>query len=885
MPLHQFRTSWVLLALAIPALGALGACLDTTSPLDGAVPISVGDTITGSIAPGGGPLVYTVTARSGTATAVFLHVTQGEVHLKILSDGAVATVMGDVARVGALEERVSRLLSPETLGRITIVAEAIGDDGARFRFKVWELVTAPEHRAEEIAIGSVISSEDLENHFDVDEFTFEGEAGQELIGYVRTLAPDPKAVVSMRILRDRREADHWALAVAMSDTVLAELEGQATGRFTLPATARYTVRVKSSATARGRGGIVGFRPSYELLLRPVDRGPEQVSSTLVAGDTLEAEAIDYVGDVDEFTISAPAGGDFNLFVQRTGTTGNGVVAEVLGATPLEDLGLAIARDPDAPLGAVPTGRFRVAAGATVQVRVYGSNEADDGFRGAYRLFLYEIDRTPEIANAAVALGGSIIDETIELPGDIDQFVLTVPQPTMANFVLWSEEDGTHNAASLALLLHQGAATGVAGGGSASLIRQADESGLQGSTSGTAQVAGAMEPVATGMFELRAGTHIVQIASEGSRLTSYRGRYEVYLYAIDTMPETGISELSYGARVDEAIEPPGDQDTFTFTGRRDHHVALSLEGGGEALSSFEVLVENVRTGQLVPSPWIAASQAPRFELPESGEYRIRVRPYGWGKQVNEQGPYRLALDTVSAAPEHHALVVAVGDSVTDERLDFMWDVDAFHLVGAPGQEVTLTFTAPVEDGPVVRLDLFDLESGERIDGTTSAGYLQSAGRFTLPANGKLGMHVYQAWTSPYQEGATGLYRVVVLPIDRRPESVPSAILVDSIIEGETIDPDADIDEFTLAAAAGDRIEAHFQTPNGAWRAGAALVLEVLDPSGAVLGSVSSINPTDQLEDQRTAEIVLATAGTYTVRIRSELDHAGGGVYRFRVKRLP
>jgi hypothetical protein len=126
----------------------------------------------------------------------------------------------------------------------------------------------------------------------------------------------------------------------------------------------------------------------------------------------------------------------------------------------------------------------------------------------------------------------------------------------------------------------------------------------------------------------------------------------------------------------------------------------------------------------------------------------------------------------------------------------------------------------------------------------------------------------------------LYFLLAFPINRAPESVPSAVGVGDTVDGEWINPRGDVDEFTVTAAQGQRLIAYVQTPQGAEYPG--LVLRVIDvTSGAVLGSVPSYNPTPALEDQSTGPIQLPYTGAYTIRVEGASDRSGVGPYRFKV----
>jgi hypothetical protein len=355
---------------------------------------------------------------------------------------------------------------------------------------------------------------------------------------------------------------------------------------------------------------------------------------------------------------------------------------------------------------------------------------------------------------------------------------------------------------------------------------------------------------------------------------------VQTLAIDPAPEAGPSTLAFGDTVMDAVEPLGDIDTFTFSGRAGQHVGVRVETLGSPLLAFAG-VRNPRTNEWLDQDWYGGGTGtPRYDLPEDGEYVIEYQAANGGREVGEHGPYRLILDTVSTAPETHGRAISPGDSVVDESFDFIGDIDRFLLSGAPGEELAVTFISP---GGWAYLDLVDLDTGLPVDGTPSAGWLQNTGRFVLPASGQLGIRVWTRDNSQFL-GLTGPYRLEVLSIDRRPETVSAQLEVDSIIDGEAIDPEADVDEFTFNGVAGNTVEVYFQTPLGSGFEG--LVLELINPAtGAVLGSVSSQNPTQQLEEQGTGPVVLPSTGAYMVRVRGVSDSLGRGRYRLQVKSLP
>ena len=852
--------------LSATVLATLGACNGDSTGLTSnpSTRVAVGDTVLATIQAGGEPHTFTFDARPGDSIALFLQAASGSVSLTVMGpDASTLATLGDSGRPGALEERGAPTFAVRLEGTHVVRAAALGSNATSFRFLLWRTANGPERRPVAIVIGDTIRGESVETPADVDEFTFQGQEGDELIAYVRALAPHPWAVINVDIARSGSDPFWDGVASVMSDTVAAELEARPTGRFILPATGEYRVRVDIYGRRWGgsAGLVAGYPRGYELQLRRIVRAPERVPATITPGDTLAVEPIDYVGDIDELTIATVPGGEYNVFLERPGAGRGGLTVRVVGLTEPWAEPTAVVNTPGLPLHATATGRFNVGTGATGRIQV-AADAGAGAYKGPYRVLVYPLNRSPEVANTSLVLGDSITGETIELAGDVDEFTLTVPETTLANFVVW--RDGTETSDLVKLQLFRDSGEQVA-------MTEAYR-GTPGEKTG----------VATGTFSLPAGTYRLRIGGSDSRGFGYRGPYRVQTHAIDPAPESGPTALSFGDTVVGVVEPLGDIDTYRFSARLMQHVSVRPTSvDGQPLPSIYVLVRNVRTGVPLAGRSYGGTQVPRFDIPEDGEYTIEYMGANGGRVVSERGPYRLVLDTVSTAPEQHGMVVSPGDSVTDESLDFIGDIDVYVLSGAPGEELLITFAAP---GSIVDLELLDLDTRLRLDGTSSGGSVTNTGRFRLPASGRLAMRVWERPDSPFGQ-ITGPYRIAVSRIDRRPENVAAQIDVDSIVEGEAIDPDGDVDEFTFNGVGGDTVNVYFQTPLGTC-CFEGLVLELVNPpTGAILGSVRSANSTQRLDEQGTGPVELPSSGTYMVRVRGGLDWLGRGQYRLQVKKLP
>ncbi len=123
---------------------------------------------------------------------------------------------------------------------------------------------------------------------------------------------------------------------------------------------------------------------------------------------------------------------------------------------------------------------------------------------------------------------------------------------------------------------------------------------------------------------------------------------------------------------------------------------------------------------------------------------------------------------------------------------------------------------------------------------------------------------------------GPYALRLYVFDPAPESVPSAIQIGQTVEGERLEVDGDVDEFTVEGRAGETWIL-FGQYMGEW---GPLGMELVDPVGARMGSLAAYQRSGGLEDSATGRVVLPRAGTYRVRVSTPSPLARG-LYRFRL----
>ncbi len=735
-----------------------------------------------------------------------------------------------------------------------------------YRFWSYLIHRSPEHRSPNVSVGSEVRGEAIDRAGDVDEFAFQGAAGDELNAFLQASRPFTLEVASAT------GATLGAVVSAGADTGLFT---HASGRFRLPQAGAYTVRVQGNAPE-----LLADTGSFRLFLYPIDRRPEHIPSAIAPGDTISGEAIDLPGDIDEFTFSGAAGDEFNAFFQaQNGSPETTLRVDVLDNSGVV-LGSAQSIGTDTSLLRQVTGRFALPSAGTYRLRVSGEQSWNDHDRGAYRLFLYRIDRKPESLPDTLAFGDSLAGEGIDLPGDVDEFRITVPQSSGANLVAELESQSTGTGLSVYLVNRATGAT---------------------VTAVTLYTAGARTPA--GRVLLPPGTYTLRVdASQYADRSILRGAYRIWLYSFSYAPELARDTFAIGDTVSgEAIDPPGDLDVFHFHGVRGQHVNIAFQGlAAPSGGGFQAFITGPTGYSIVFSGTSAAAlgdhQTLRVDLPATGWYEIDVSGAGWAGVLAERGPYRLAVEPLGAAPEHVGSALVPGDSVTTEAIDSPGDWDEYMVTASPGQDLGIIVHSSRTDFLYPRLRIFDPITGDNLGETVVYGD-RFTGPFRVPASGEVGIAVYEPdgfFRFCYDATCGGVFRFVgayafrVIPINRAPENVPATYTVGDTVRGEAIFPAGDIDEFTSSGTPGEMLSPWYRlTASPIPPPGSGITLEVIDPAtGAVLigHGASVIGSTPQYFSP--GPFVVPPSGTYLIRVHSggwfgdELETAP---YEFFVKR--
>ncbi len=737
-----------------------------------------------------------------------------------------------------------------------------------YRFWSYLVNRAPEHRAAAIPLGAEVRGETIDRAGDVDEFTFSAAAGAEYNAFVQA----PRAVQL-----DVVGPSGQVLATTTSSDADTGLFTHATGRFQVPAAGTYIVRVAGTAPSQ-----IADTGAYRLFLYPIDRRPEHVTPTITAGDTISGESIDVPGDIDEFTFSGVAGDEFNAFLQaQSGSPETQLQLDVV------DGGRTVLRSTqsvgtDTSLLRQPTGRFALPSTGTYRLRVSGVTPyyPSDLNYGAYRLFLYRINRRPETRPDTLAFGDSLSGEAIDVPGDVDEFRVTVRDSSGANLAL--EVESPPDAGLTVQLIDSATGHMVA-------------------TTSTSQVG---TPAATGRMRVAPGKYIVRVGTSGDAYdrSTLRGPYRLWFYRFSFGPEVVRDTFAIGDTVSgEAIDPPGDIDEFHFHGFKGQHVNIALQGLAAPGGGFQAFITGPTGYSIVFSGTSAAAlgdhQTLRVDLPATGWYEIDVSGAGWSDALSERGPYRFAVESLGAAPEHVGSALVPGDSVATEAIDSPGDWDEYTVSATPGQDLGVIVHSTRTDFLYPYLRMFDRMTGDSLVTALYGDHL--AGPFRVPASGEVGIAVYQPdgfFRFCYDATCGGVYRFVgpyafrVIPINRAPESVPAAYTVGDTVRGEAIYPAGDIDEFTATAVPGETLTAYIRLtapPVGVVDQFHGLTLEVIDPAtgNTLIGSLAqffgqTFNPV--------GSFAVPAGGSFLIRVRGSGtfgDELTTAPYEFFVSRGP
>ncbi len=736
-----------------------------------------------------------------------------------------------------------------------------------YRFWTYRINRAPEHRGASIPFDTEIRTERIDRAGDIDEFTFVANPGADFNAFVQSSS----RAVQLEIAPPTGPA----FAAAGSVTTDTSLFAHATNPFQITQAGTYIVRVSGANPYQ-----VADTGGYRFYLYAIDRRPEHVPQSIAPGDTVTGEDIGLPGDIDEFTFSGAAGDEFEASFQAlNGSAETRLQLDVLDSTGTI-LRWAQSVGTDTSLLRQVTGRFALPVAGTYRLRISGvPSYGPDLNGGAYRLVLYRIDRRPEALPQTLAFGDSLSGESIDVPGDVDEFHVTVSDSSGANLAIAAESP-----------LDAGLPVQLVDSATGQVVASAS----------TPQVG---TRAASGRIRLAPGKYIVRVGSSGDIYdrSTLHGPYRLWLYRFGFGPEAVSDTFAVGDTVSgESIEPWGDEDRFHFYGRRGQHVNVAVQGlAGSSAGSFQTVISppggspapgwpNATLVSPTATAALADHQTMRLDLPATGWYGLSVS----GGTIADRGAYRFVVESLPSGPEQVNAGLVPGDSVTTEPIDPLGDWDEYVVTATSGQDLEIVYDGRQGGYPYLRA--FDPVTGDTLAGTAGP-VLRIAGPFRVPPIGQFHVALFEpggfyrfCYTTCDAFHFVGPYAFKVVPVNLAPESVPAPYTVGDTVRGEAIASVGDVDQFTSSATPGEQLAPFFRLTTQAV-VDSALALEIVDPgTGAILwGYGAAYFGTSY--GSTFSPFTVPASGSFVIRVRAygyfeELGFGTGG-YEFFVRHVP
>jgi hypothetical protein len=774
-------------------------------------------------------------------------------------------IVGSAATLGGGPPSLTgRTWFPTTQDYRFIVRSVISNIHPRYsgpyRFWTYAIDPLPEHRPAAITPGGVVVGESIDRAGDFDEFTLQAPAGAEFNAFLQSDPP-----FQLEVTRPGGQT----IAIVTSAAGDTGLMQHATGTFSTPAAGSYVVRISGMSSH-----LVADTGAYRFLVYPIDRRPERTSASVAAGDTISGEAIDVPGDIDEFTFSGAAGSEYTAFLQAQ--SGSAETMLRMGVVDPGGTVLRVAQSTgtDTVLLKQVSGRFTLTSTGTYRLRIAGELSREDRDIGPYRVFLYKVNSAPETVSADLVPGDSISGESIDVPGDFDDFRLVVAESTGLNLVAQLDDQPDD--------------------GTPVLVQIFDASGTTVSGIGAT-----IAPTEAGRFKIGPGTYTVRVdVQHWQDKPTFRGSYRFWLYRFAYAPEQIPATFAIGDTVSgEVIAPWGDVDEFRFYGSKGQHINIGLQGQATQLGlGFQLWVYGpggyLSVSSAASDTGLHDHQSMRLDLVADGWYQVQVMGFG-----PTQGPYRFLVEPFGTAPETAPAQLVAGDSVMNEALDFPGDWDEFTVTEPAGSDVGIVMRGSV-DPPYTRLWVLDPVTGDTL-GQTVSQFLRVLGPIRVPAAGQVHVAIFQQggfFRFCYDATCAGIYNQVgpynfsIIRINRPPETVAASYTIEDTVRGDAIDPLGDVDEFTSSGTPGERLSPQFRLTGDPVPPGTFYHMEIVDPvtDAILVGDAMAVFRATP-DFQSPGSFTVPAFGAFVIRMRSggyvsrDTDH-GTAPYEFVVRRF-
>lgn len=797
--------------------------------------VTLGDTLTDAMDFVGDEDRYSVPVTAGQPLqlrALIARDVAAEVTFRLQEPAAQPVrLVGVTAKTDWRNEFVSQDFVPNASGTATLIVTGATSGLSTavltaYSFTIGVPQRAPEVAPVALALGAMMTSENLDGCADADEFLVSPTQDSYVaIGIARPTGSGCAIVTELLTAAGNLLAQSSPLAIRSEDVDSLRLS-----RTRLVGGETYRLRVRADRTLQ----LSAPATSYTLDVFAIDSLPEDAPATISFSDTPFAESITRCGDFDTFTWpTLPAGTQVLLSARSNRATRCEIRAEVFNASDIAIAGVRVSGPENTDLDSA-TSRFGAAATGQRLVLSSSVNGASADRGAVVTLRMDTVSIAPEVASAAAVLGDTI-SETLSRCGDIDTFTLSGNPGDEVLLSSWLER-GVSCAVSLFLvreglvdsLLTQLAADSPAGAPRS--LRRLPESGSES-------------------YRVMSNP----IGSTADRGASYR----IAFRARDIEPEFAGAALTLGDTiVGETFTDANDIDRYTIAMVPGEQYTLQWSGPLRAVidgPAFNYVVTN--DSLLAPNgdvfSWV-------FTVPSAATYRLRVTPTS---ESVLNAPYTIALHQLNAAPEGPG-PFSVGTPFVELLAPFL-DYDDFAIPVVAGQWYATRFM---------------LASGSFGDAFAEINDDGGWGTSTDPRvyralSDTLRIRVFGTLASPAGYGG---YELFTWTPDTVPESSSSTLTPGDSVTSESIDILGDVDVFELTLLPGQTVQ--FALVHG--ESCSPGDFRVLHTSPAGSGNLFSWDATVWSDG-----VVATEAMTIRIAVYPDLNGCRTGPYRLLTRLVP
>jgi hypothetical protein len=289
-------------------------------------------------------------------------------------------------------------------------ARHTGGYTGRYDLYLYRLDGAPEQASQVVAVGDTIEGESLDPPGDADNFILRGHRGDDVD--IQLYGLDERWVQSMDLLLGYSGGRTDPLGIAYW-----EVEGDlshGTDHVVLPADGDYPIKITGGNIRRDNDGAAPYR----VIVHKVSRAVEHHAARISVGDSVTDERLDDWNDLDEFIVTG-APGQLVIASAREEPGTMGVRLEAVEPATRETLAFTSSNSYRPSGTTLP---FALDSAGEAAVRLYRAIDVIPGEVGAYEFGVYVFSTAPENVSATIAIGDTVRGESIDRPGDVDEYI-------------------------------------------------------------------------------------------------------------------------------------------------------------------------------------------------------------------------------------------------------------------------------------------------------------------------------------------------------------------------------------------------------------------------------------------------------------------------------